>query len=98
MRKPSTPPPRRPRQFGTSRNLARAMSTQSPAEVMESVRVKIATRMSEIARLFVPGVTVTVLIRYPTDDRADVCVTDDEIQNLIAMLQRCQAREAEKAG
>lgn len=93
-----TPTPRRPCQFGMSRNLARAMRKQSVDELMENMRFKIASRMQEIAAMFVPGCTVTVLVRHPADDQADVCVTDDEFTNLIAMLQRCQAREAEKAG
>lgn len=78
--------------------MPRAMRPLSLGDIMEEMRREIASRMVEIAEMFVPGAKVTVLIRHPADDRADVCITDDEFPNLIAMLQRCQAREAEKAG
>jgi hypothetical protein len=97
-----TPAQRRPRQFGTSRNIARAIARAiylpPSGEALEDLRCQIASRMQEIAEMFVPGVTVTVLVRRPDDDRADICVTNDEFTDLIAMLQRCQAREAGNAG
>lgn len=82
-----------PRQFGTSRNLRRPSQSVIDAWAKE-VEGRIAARMAEIAFMFQPGAKITVLIRHPSDDDADVCVTDDEFPDLIAMLQRCQARDA----
>jgi hypothetical protein len=90
---PTAKTARRPRQFGMSRNLQKAMARRSSDEIMEEIRAKIAIRMAEIAALFIPGSTVTVLVRRPADVRADVCVTDDELPALIEMLHRCLARD-----
>lgn len=95
MRKPTS---RERRLDRVARLMPRAMRPLSIGDIMEEMRREIASRMVEIAEMFVPGATVTVLVRYPADDRAEMCITDDEIPDLIAMLQRCQAREAEKAG
>ena len=84
----------RPRQFGVSRNLSGARRQQTADEWMAQIQSDIGARMAEIAAMFLPGAKVTVLVRRPTDDRADVCITDDEFPDLIAMLRRCQARDA----
>lgn len=89
QRKPQT------RQYGVSRSLAAAMRRTTPEEWAEEMRLNIATRMAEIADMFLPGAKVTVLVRRPQDDRADICVSDDEYSDMIALIRRCEARDAE---
>lgn len=89
------------RTWGVSRNLTAkvrdAMRKQSDDEWLESVRIEIARRMAEIAAMFLPGAKVTVMVRRPGVDDADVCISDDEFPDMIAMLHRCQAREIANA-
>ena len=85
----------RERHQGMSRNL-RAAQKRSPT--LERMRLAVAAHMGEIASLFSPEVTVTVLVRHPSDDRADICLTDDELPELAKMLARCIERERANAG
>lgn len=80
---------RRRSSYGMSRNL-RIARTKIPT--IQEIVAEIAPKMAEIADLFLPGAPVTVLVRRPGDDRADVCITDDEFPELQAMLARCRAR------
>jgi hypothetical protein len=83
---------KRERFQGMSRNLR---SARARPPTTEEMRLAVASRMVEIAALFVPEVTVTVLVRHPSDDRADICLTDDELPELAKMLARCIERERE---
>lgn len=63
-----------------------------PVDVMlvERLRAVLATR---VAPIFKPGTRLAVIARQPDNDAADVLVTDDDIDSLIALLQRSKARE-----
>ena len=49
--------------------------------------------MLDIASIFNPGVKVTVLVRTPSHPNRDFMMTDDEIPELRAMLDRCAVIE-----
>lgn len=68
------------------------------ADRIKLLEARISAAMAEVNALFVLGVKVTMLIRRPDDDRADICCTDDEFPDLIAMLHRCQARDEGRTG
>lgn len=55
-----------------------------------------AVLATRVAPIFLPGTKLAILARTPGDDRADVLVTDDDIDDLIALLQRSKAREEVK--
>lgn len=42
--------------------------------------------------LFVAGVKLTIIARYPECDESDVLVTDDSIDELIKLLERSRNR------
>ena len=55
-----------------------------------------AVLATRVAPIFLPGTKLAILARTPGDDRADVLVTDDDIDELIALLQRSKTREEVK--
>lgn len=63
-----------------------------PVEAMltEKLGAVLATR---VAPIFKPGTRLAIIARQPGNDEADVLVTDDDIDSLIALLQRSKARE-----
>jgi hypothetical protein len=86
-----------PRALGVSQNLRDAMLAERVKPSMEELRLAMASRMDEIARLFLPGAKVTVLVRRPDDPEADVLCTSDDLPELLAMVERCRKRELEQA-
>lgn len=44
--------------------------------------------MSEILSCFKPGRKITVLVRTPGDPEADVCLSDDDMAEVVAMAER----------
>lgn len=46
-----------------------------------------------VVPLFVPGIKLTILARLPGNDEADVMVSDDGIDELMALIQRSALRE-----
>lgn len=55
-----------------------------------------AVLAARVAPLFKPGTRLAIIARTPGNDLADVLVTDDNIDSLIALLQRSKAREEVK--
>lgn len=50
--------------------------------------------MRHIEPIFKAGTKFAIIARTPGNDEADVLVTDDGIDNLIALLQRSKTRGA----
>jgi hypothetical protein len=50
--------------------------------------------MRHIEPLFKPGVQVTVIVRTPNNDEADVVVTTDNLGDVKALLARSEGRAA----
>jgi hypothetical protein len=62
---------------------------------------EIAEHCAQIAKLFKPGAKVTVLVRNPAvrdDHSADMFVSDDEPDAVIAAVEYLKARPEEKLG
>lgn len=87
-------PPRRARQCGVSRSLMTPPPAAAVAAWVRQVETAVGAYMADIAAMFHPGAKITVLVRHPTDNEGDMCITDDEFPDMIAMLHRCQARDA----
>lgn len=45
-----------------------------------------------VAPIFKPGTRLALIARTPGNDEADVLVTDDNIDSLVALLERSKAR------
>lgn len=56
-------------------------------------RKESAWYMDRILELFKPGKKITILVRDPTDNEADFMMTNDQIPDLVAMLERSKKRE-----
>lgn len=59
----------------------------------EKLGAILATR---VAPIFKPGTRLAIIARTPGNDAADVLVTDDGLDDLIALLQRSKDREEVK--
>ena len=57
---------------------------------------RIANHAGDIAGLFKPGAKVTVLVRSPGIPDADVLVTDDSVDAIIAALEKLRIRPEQK--
>lgn len=66
------------------------MSTTA-ARLIE-VRVQIAGYMDEMLTLFKPGAKITVLVRTPGNNEADLLLTNDSMEEIAAMVERSKAR------
>jgi hypothetical protein len=60
------------------------------------LHAEIANHCGEIADLFKPGVRITILVRNPNLEDADVLVTDDSIDSAIAALGKLKEKEERK--
>lgn len=49
---------------------------------------RVADCMDQILTNFKDGANITVLVRYPEKPNADFCLTDDDLDEVIAMIQR----------
>lgn len=70
-----------------------AMPNPVDMMLLEKLGAVLAAR---VAPLFKPGTRLAIIARTPGNDLADVLVTDDNIDSLIALLQRSKAREEVK--
>lgn len=61
------------------------------------VRESVAADMEDIQRRFKPGTKIAVLVRAPDFPDRDFLMTDDSIDELITMLQRCKERATAEA-
>ncbi|MDR7232258.1 hypothetical protein J2X45_003364 [Caulobacter sp. BE264] len=68
------------------------MGFGNPAGLMKSglefAAEKIADHMDKILTHFKPGSKITVLVRQPDNDQADFCLSNDDIAQALAALQR----------
>ena len=65
---------------------------------VKEAHAEIANHCGDIAVLFKPGAKVTVLIRNPdiAEGGADMLVTDDQPDLIIAAIQRLKERKEQK--
>lgn len=56
--------------------------------MLESVQHVVGQHMEEITRNFKPGVKITVLVRTPGHPTRDFMMTDDDCDELLAMIAR----------
>jgi hypothetical protein len=59
---------------------------------LAEVRAEICSYMDEILSLFIPGNKITVLVRTPGNDNADMLLTNDDIEQIAAMVERAKTR------
>lgn len=52
--------------------------------------------MNELHKLVKPECLITILIRTPDQDDADICWTSDNMVDVCKMVPRCLKREEEK--
>jgi hypothetical protein len=57
-------------------------------DLLQEVTQEVAAHMEEIVSFFKPGVKITVLVRTPDAPTRDFCMTDDDPDEVIAMMQR----------
>lgn len=62
---------------------------------MVRIRDNIAADMEDIVGMFKPGARIAVLVRLPGQPVSDFISTTDDIDELIAMLERRKARDLE---
>jgi len=65
-------------------------ATQNP-KVARAAEI-VSDLMDEILACFKPGVKIAVIVRMPGYNDRDFMMTDDEIPELIALLERRQAQ------
>lgn len=56
--------------------------------VLDEVRDRVAQHMLEIVKLWKPGAKITVIVRTPTNDRADFLMSDDDLAQVVALVER----------
>lgn len=65
----------------------------SPDEMVAAAGRHAAEYLDRIARLFKPGKKLTLLVRSPGLPDRDFMLTDDNIDEAIAMLERSKQRK-----
>jgi hypothetical protein len=55
---------------------------------LQQVMEEVQDRMDAIVAYFKPGAKITVLVRHPGKPTADFCLTDDDLDEVAAMVQR----------
>ena len=63
---------------------------------LSQVHAEIADHCGQIYELFKPGAKVTILVRNHELNDADVLVTDDDIDAVVAALLRLKSHEEKK--
>lgn len=66
------------------------------AELLMAVR-RIQDLMDEILTNFKQGAQITVLVRTPGKPTADFCLTNDDLEEVAAMIKRRQEAAASKS-
>jgi hypothetical protein len=64
------------------------------SQLLQEVQHAVARHMDEILAHFKPGALITVIVRTPGNDRADFCLTNDTMDDAIALLARRKAAAA----
>lgn len=58
------------------------------SELLQRAAERVQDSMDEILTNFKPGAKITVLVRAPDKPTADFCMTSDDLEEVIAMVQR----------
>jgi hypothetical protein len=58
------------------------------SDELQRVSQEVADYMDEIVALFKPGVRITVLVRTPDMPERDFCMTNDDPDEVVAMMLR----------
>lgn len=59
-----------------------------PKMSVDELHGEIADALERLSRLFVPGMKLTFIARMPGNGEADVLVSEDEMAEIIALVQR----------
>lgn len=59
-------------------------------DLVQRVAESVQDSMDEILAKFKPGARISVLVRTPGKPTADFCMTDDDLEEVIAMVRRRQ--------
>jgi hypothetical protein len=57
-------------------------------DLLQRAAERVQDSMDEILANFKPGAKITVLVRTPGKPTADFCMTDDDLDEVIAMVHR----------
>lgn len=57
--------------------------------------LRVEQHMKMLQKLFVDGTKITLLVRLPEDDEADMVITGDHLPDVRKMVDRCIARAEE---
>jgi hypothetical protein len=57
-------------------------------DLLQRAAERVQESMDEILANFKPGAKITVLVRTPDKPTADFCMTSDDLDEVIAMVQR----------
>ena len=57
-------------------------------DLLQRAAERVQDSMDEILANFKPGAKITVLVRTPDKPTADFCMTSDDLDEVIAMVQR----------
>lgn len=55
---------------------------------LSDVQEMVGDYMDRIVKMFKPGVKITILVRTPDHPTRDFCMTDDNLDEVIAMVER----------
>lgn len=58
------------------------------SELLQRAAERLQDSMDDILSNFKAGAKITVLVRTPGKPTADFCMTDDDLDEVIAMVQR----------
>tara|TARA_R110002012_G_C11673164_1_gene613298 strand:+ start:9819 stop:10046 length:228 start_codon:yes stop_codon:yes gene_type:complete len=58
------------------------------SDLLQRAAERVQDSMDEILANFKPGAKITVLVRTPDKPNADFCMTSDDLDEVIAMVQR----------
>lgn len=58
------------------------------SELLQRAAERVQDSMDAILTNFKPGAKITVLVRTPDKPTADFCMTSDDLEEVIAMVQR----------
>lgn len=61
------------------------------SDPLSLVKEEVATRMDEILGMFKPGAKISVLVRTPGNPDADFMMTNDALEEAMALLERRKA-------
>lgn len=57
-------------------------------DLLQRAAERVQDSMDEILANFKPGAKITVLVRTPDKPTADFCMTSDDLDEVLAMVQR----------